>query len=687
MDDSAAMHFFRTLRRTLIGLSLVATLCAGVVVAQAALAAPRSKAAALLVDGPPESPNTVVAGTVCPDRQATEISVASSSVLADGSGGFWVADLLHSTVCHIDATGAVTHVAGTGASGYFPAPLGDDVAATGAMLYEPNGLAVADDSLLVADRRNHLIRRVGSDGVISTIAGNGLPGSSGDGGPAADARLKGPTDVAVDPATGTIYIADAFNHRIRAIGPDGRISTVAGTGVAGATGDGGPAVAARLQQPTNIAVGPDGALYISDSRNHRVRRVVSGNIDTVLGTGQSGAGGPGLGRQVALNTPAGLDVAPDGTLYVVDNGNARVLALRVLLLATVVPTEGSNPLVFAMDVSVDGDGSILVADLGIPGVVRINPIIGTSTVAAGNGRMLASGDGGPATAAQLHQPMAVDVGADGTVVVADAHNDAIRAIAPDGTMRTISEPGLDFPTGVHLRNDGSILVADTFGHRVWLILPNGDTTVLAGTGQAGNSGDGAPATSATLDAPSDAVDGAGGNIYVLDMGAGRVRRIDGQSKISAVPGGDGFTQPQGMVWDGASGTLVVADTGAHRLVRLNPVTGQKTAIAGNPAAGRYSKPGTVAIQAGLNSPRDVELGANGDIYYADTGNCMVRVVRSGKIQNLFGWSPARGVIPTCGYLGVDGLGMLSNPSGVALGPDGRLFVADSINHRVRAVGN
>jgi RHS repeat-associated protein len=215
-----------------------------------------------------------------------------------------------------------TPIAGTGTRGFN----GDDIPATTARLDTPQGVAYgADGSVFIADSGNHRVRRVGPDGVITTVAGTGVPGFGGDGGVATQAQLNFPIGIAPGP-DGSLYIADHNNHRIRRVGPNGVISTIAGTGVAGFSGDGDLATSARLRAPTNLALTPDGGVFVTDSGNHRVRLIQPGGaITTVAGTGTAGSGGDGgPATQAQLNTPVDVAVSADGSVYVVDATNERL---------------------------------------------------------------------------------------------------------------------------------------------------------------------------------------------------------------------------------------------------------------------------------------------------------------------------------------------------------------------------
>jgi len=245
-----------------------------------------------------------------------------SGVAPDGGGGLYVASWSENRVYKVAADGRVSIIVGTGTSGFSD----DGGPATAAQLNRPRRVAVdADGNLYVVDYGNQRIRKVTAAGVINTVAGNGKIGFSGDGGPARAAQLNWPRCVAVD-STGSLYIADTYNQRIRKVTAAGVISTVAGNGTSGFSGDGGPATAAQLSVPSGLAVDVAGNLYIVDFGNQRIRKVTAaGVIGTVAGNGTegfSGDGGPATAAQ--LNWPRCVAVDSAGSLYIVDTGNRRI---------------------------------------------------------------------------------------------------------------------------------------------------------------------------------------------------------------------------------------------------------------------------------------------------------------------------------------------------------------------------
>ncbi|MFF5756956.1 RICIN domain-containing protein [Streptomyces longwoodensis] len=386
-------------------------------------------------------------------------------------------------------------VAGTGALGF----TGDDDSAVSAQLNRPYGIAVdSTGTVYVADHGNHRIRKITTDGRISTVAGTGAPGFRGDGGPAAAAQLNYPREVAVDKA-GTVYVADTNNHRIRRITADGTISTVAGTGAAGFRGDGGPATAAQLNLPLGVAVDGTGALYIAEYYNHRVRKVAAdGVISTVAGTGAAGArgdGGPAVSAQ--LNGPHGVVVDGAGDLCIADQGNHRIR--KVTADGTISTVAGTGVAGFGGDdgpavsaklnspvgVAVDSTGTLYICDYSNHRVRKVAADGVISTV-AGTGAAGYGGDGGPAASAQLNGPRKVAVDCVDTLYLTDHVNNRVRKIASaklsglpeSGTVVSWANVRSRLRMGVHQESarDGAEihqLLATSRDHQRWRLIASG----------------------------------------------------------------------------------------------------------------------------------------------------------------------------------------------------------------------
>ena len=272
--------------------------------------------------------------------QAIAASISDvSGVAVDAAGNLYIADSSNRRIRKVTPNGIITTIAGVGVQGFS----GDGGPATAAMVGRAVALALdSAGNLYFADSVNQRVRKIDVNGVITSIAGTGVDGFSGDGGPATAAQLGFPIGVAVDGA-GNVYTADGDNNRVRKVTPAGIISTVAGNGNGGFAGDGGLAINASINIPSDVAVDAAGNLYIADAGNYRVRRIdTSGNITTVAGTNDNGySGDGGMATQAMLNYPWGLGVDPSGKVYIGDRVNSRVRTLSPAL--TVSPAFSSNP--------------------------------------------------------------------------------------------------------------------------------------------------------------------------------------------------------------------------------------------------------------------------------------------------------------------------------------------------------
>ena len=252
------------------------------------------------------------------------LTTPQGRVAWDTAGNFYFADRGNNRVRRVRSDGTITTVAGNGQAGYS----GDGRAATASSLNFPTDVFVdAEGNLTIADSFNHRVRRVNTAGVITTVAGNGEAGFSGDGGAAAEARLRNPSSVAMD-AAGNLFISDVVNNRIRRISPDGTIMTVAGNGARGFSGD-GPALENSIDAPLQLTAAGDGNLYFVDFFNHRIRRLrADGVLETVAGNGEQAFGGDGSPSTSApLNQPTSIALHPSGVLYIADTGSHRIRAV------------------------------------------------------------------------------------------------------------------------------------------------------------------------------------------------------------------------------------------------------------------------------------------------------------------------------------------------------------------------
>ncbi len=330
---------------------------------------------------------------------ATDAGLSSPfGVAVDAEGCVYIADYLLHSVLKVDADGIINRVAGTGAAGYS----GDGGPATEARLRNPSGVAVdAEGAIFIVDYYSHCIRKVDAYGVITTVAGNGTAGYSGDGGPAAEANLRYPTGVAVD-VGGAIYIADRHNNRIRKVDANGVITTVAGDGTAGFSGDGGPAIEAKLRLPRNLAVDAAGNIYIADTGNYRVRKVDARGVITT--------------------------VAGDGTKEYGANQGDGGLAIEA-------------PIDSPMGVAVDAMGAIYIADMEDNRIRRVDPAGFITTVAGKATSVISSSDGGPATRVYLRSPFDVALDASRNIYIAGVETYLTRIRIPTTYRIRLPGPG------------------------------------------------------------------------------------------------------------------------------------------------------------------------------------------------------------------------------------------------------
>lgn len=553
--------------------------------------------------------------------------------------------------------------------GECPSGYGDGGPATEATLVAPTGVASAPlgspdaGAFYVADSADLRVRRIGPEGTIATVAGTGEEGFSGDGGPGVSAKISYPRDVAVGP-DGSVYVATA-DARVRRIGPDGTISTFAGTGEPGFSGDGASAVAAKIgSDPAAVAADASGNVYIADTENYRVRRVaVDGTISTVAGSGFVGAdvdGGPAT--DVPLGPPIDLDVADDGSLYIATEEVPNFPGLDpVAPRVRRVAPDGTISTVYdqPVDAVAAGSGGDLLVAISLSGqVARV--VDGSLVNLAGGGTGL-RGDGGLATQATLSYPAALEFAADGSVLIGDNGDGRVREISGTGVVQTVAGggwagdggPAIDactesgpavgysmdaaggriyigqeapgalrrtdasglidtfndevmFIHAVAARGDGTAYVGST-GGRVWKVDPDGSVSLFAG---GGSGGDGGPAADASLQFVSAIAVGPDDSVFLADQWAGNVRKVGPDGMISTLA--TGFESPVDVAVDGAGNAFVVS---LDQVWKVTP-GGQKTVFAGGGSGGD----GGPATAAKLHNPRSVAVGVDGTVFLSEDGD-------------------------------------------------------------------
>ncbi len=532
-----------------------------------------------------------------------------AGVALDSAGNIYVADAGNYRVRKIAITGAITTVAGNGSPGYS----GDGFLAASAQLSTITGVAAdAIGNVYIADSGNNRIRKVASTGIITTVAGNGLAGYSGDGGPAVNAQLSSPSGVASD-FSGTLYVGDSNNHRVRKITTSGIISSITGSGFPGYSAEGGPAATAQVNKPTGLALDPVGNLYLADRFNYRIRKITTtGSIVSLAGNGFRGYyvdGGPAANAQ--LDQPRGLARDASGNLYIADGNNCRIRKLTPNGIITTVAGNGvpgysgdngpatSAQLAYQLGIAVNAAGELFIADSFNHRIRKVSAN-GIITTIVGNGFPGYSGDGGPAASAQINNPNDVAVDADGTLYIADYSNYRIRKVSPNGIVTTIAGTGvqgysgdggpaagaqLSTIWGLTLDGGGNLYMADYLNHRIRKIAANGVITTVAGNGAYGFSGDGGLARSASLAYPSGVALDPGGNLYILDGDNYAIRKVATDGIITTIAGtgspgysGDGgrATGAQlgtswGLIADPA-GNVYFSDSGNNAIRVLKPIS-------------------------------------------------------------------------------------------------------------------
>jgi sugar lactone lactonase YvrE len=612
----------------------------------------------------------------------------------DQDGNLYVADVFNCRVRKVDSAGMITTVAGNGTCGF----AGDGGPATEASLFFPRDVVAAPDgTLYIADTENCRVRRVQPvTGVINTVAGTGVCGDSGEGGPATAAGLR-PWALAVT-SYGSVLVADREACRLRRVEVGGSIITVAGTGSCAYSGDGGPASAAALNSPSDIAVAADGSIYLADTGSCRVRRIDSGGeIATVAGNGVCAPGGDGgPATSAGVWHAVGLVAAKDGSWFFSEQDTCRVRRIDSRGVVTTYAGTGvcghSGDGGAATSAQLDGvlggialaeDGVLYVAEGSACRVRRIDAQ-GMMSTLAGTGVCGFGGDGGPASEAQLNFVSDVALDGKGSLYVAEPFNCRVRRITlttgiidtavGDGSCDYNGEgipamrAGID-PWGVAVGSDGALYIADSTNCRVRVVNDDGRIDTVAGTGECGFAGDGGPATEAMLFRPYDVVVDQIGNVYVTDLRTFTVRKIDGKGTITNVAG-VGVSRPVDLGGFDPTGGLLCS---IHNL----PIP-----------APSYLRDGGPAAQAGLYFPYGIGLGEDGHLYIADTFDHRVRRVACGGSVPCAGPSlggPASPRLPATGRTG-GGRGPLPGIALLAGGAAVLLLAAGAARNRARGRG-
>jgi len=594
-----------------------------------------------------------------------------------------------------------------------------------------------DDSgnVYIADASNHIVHKLNiKSGILTVVAGNGSYGYSGDGGLATQAQFIYPVAVALDKSN-NLYVVDESAESVRKINlSTGVITTVAGNGNWGFSGDNGPATSAKLNNPIAIAIDTANNLYISDYSNNRIREVYasSGFINTIVGNDSTGYNGDGIRADSAwLNGPAGITLDKAGNIYFVDQNNCRIRMIKssndtIYTLsggkAGYAGDGGPAPkaqFYYPLGIALDASGNIYISDTYDNRIREITIANDTIRTICGTGNSSFSGDGGQAKSAAVFQPHYISFDASGNFFIADMGNNRVREIvAANSIINTLSgdgDPGyngndlsalssqLSYPTNMASDDSGNIFIADNGNNMVREVnIKTGNILKIAGTGQGGFSGDGGPAGKAELSSPNGLAIDDSGNIYIADYYNNRIREVNAVTNTIATIAGDGTAgysgdngaaksaelyYPANLAID-SKGNIFIADLINDRVREIVASTKRIKTVAGNGYnaknySGGYSGDGGKAISAELYQPHSVAVDDSQNLYIADTWNYRIRKVNltTGIITTVAGNG-------NYGYSGDGGPATsaeLSAPTSVALDASGNLYIADFYNNVIREV--
>jgi trimeric autotransporter adhesin len=628
-------------------------------------------------------------------------------VAVDATGNVFIADTDNSVIREvIAASGNIQTVAGNGTAGYG----GDGGLATSAGLSSPSGVFVdSQDDIFIADTDNSAIREVlAASGNIQTVAGNGTAGYSGDGGPAISAELDEPGGVFVD-ASSNIFIADTFNSIIREV-TAGNISSIAGTYYAwnftcSYSGDGGAATSATLCLPNGVFVDASGDVFIADTNNSVIREVVAATISTIAGNGTAGySGDGGLAISAELNYPGGTFVDSSGNIYIADTDN---FAIREVTGGNIQTLVGNKTLAYSGDgglaldaelndpgqTFIDASGDVFISDTDNSVIREVVASSADIQTVAGDGVAGYSGDTGLATTAELNLPYGFTLDSLGDIFIADTRNSAIReVVSATGDIQTIAGTGtpgysgdggpaasaeLSGPYAVAVDAAGNIFIADTENSAIRVVNPGTQAVTIAGvviqpgaietvagngtacTDPSAGCGDAGPATSAELNFPSGISVDASDDIFVADTFNNAVREINGSTGVIQTVAGTIGTRgysgdngpptsalldtPYGLFLD-SLGNIFIADTENSVIREVVAVTSIIQTVAGDGTAG-FSGDGAAGTSAELDHPLGLVGDSAGNLYIADTENSRIRKLSptvSGAIYPRSATLPASG---------------------------------------------
>lgn len=632
-----------------------------------------------------------VAGTVISSADGTGSAAQFSAprgVAVDSAGNVYVADSSNHTIRKITAAGVVTTLAGkAGSSGY------KDGTGTAALFNEPFGV-VADSAgnVFVADTNSNAIRKITPAGVVTTLAGGSGQGTTDGTGTAA--KFHEPHGIAIDSA-GTLYVADYENHLVRKVTSAGVVTTLAGGADALGYVD-GQGTAARFMALQGIAVDSAGNVYVTESGNKDVRKISPSGLVTTLASGPGKFGGP---QGLAIDTSGNLYVGDYSANVVRKVTSTGLVSVYAGTAPTAGSSDGTTSTALfngPWGVAIDSSNNIYIGDTLNNTVRKISPS-GTVTTLAGLPGRTSSVDGSASTA-RFEDPYAIAADGSGNLYVADATDHSIRKITSDGTVTTMAGKGGSFgstdgtgnaarfknPLGIAADSAGNVYVADTGNSAIRKITPAGVVSTLAGRAGLEGSTDGTGTAARFMSPYGIAVDSSG-TLFVVESSA-VVRKITAAGVVTTLAGTSGtngftnatgtaarFSVPFDIAVDGA-GNAYVSDHGNHAVRMISPA-GVVTTLAGSGTAGKANGVGSAAT---FKFPSGIAADSSGTVYLADTDNQLIRKITSAGVVTTLGGTGALG--------SADGVGTAAsfyNPKDVAVDPSGNLYIVDRGNHTIR----
>jgi sugar lactone lactonase YvrE len=640
----------------------------------------------------------------CDGQPATSAQLNQPhSVAIDAAGNMYISDNANNRIRKVNVSGIISTLAGTGVSGFS----GDGASAANAQINDPGGITIdGSGNIYFADRGNHRIRKIDPAGIITTFAGNGSAATSGDGGPALAAAFNRPNSIFY--SAGNFYVPEVSGNCIRKITNAGIVSTIAGVGTAGFSGDGAAAINAQLNSPAAVCVDNAQNILFSDFGNNRIRKIDNGGIiSTIAGTGGSGfSGDNGPAVNALLNSPNGLAVDATGNIIFCDEANNRV---RCILtngnIQTVSGTgassfsgDGGNAATASLDmpkdIAIDVNGNIYISDSQNNRIRKINLSNIINTVAGGIG-VGDAGLNGPMSTVQFYFPSSLIsipgnnfLVSDGSYYIKKINTSSVSVTAFAGngnfypyTNNTQALNTAVCASGIAQDQNGYTYFTDYCFSRVRKISPSGIITTIAGTGTPGVSGDGGPALSANLSSyPEQIAVDATGNVYFSDEY--RIRKISPNGTINTIAGtgfsgysGDGGPAASaqigrvGAILIDQAGNVIFSDQDNQRIRMINTLGGINT-IAGNGVNG-LAGDGGAAVSAQLSGPAGLLKDASGNLYYADMAGVIRKIDVNGIITRVAG----NGLVGSTGDGGPP-LQASMQPAYLALDQQNNLYLTD-----------